>query len=590
MADVATDLKIGIVAVAPMPLDRYRTTIDDPTSAVALDKLWQSAAVVQRIELPMLDRPESSNVGQYEQLGLLLSRRTHILLALWNGHDPEAAGQSSGSPRQTRGGTPHVVAIRQSGERNETASDVIQQSALFEAAQFRLDTARSGPILQVVTPRGKDGGSARLGGNGNTYPAGTLLWWSDDSPVHVNAGCLRRLLGRIWPPEQAHEPSIAKWTCVTADTLASRIPDDLSRVGALDGLLSQGAARRARLVSANSSYLCKDADLVRLSGTPALKHLRDVFDAVDANASSMQRRLFGAWLPGLPWPKTFAKWVRGTPIGALLLFACAVPTATLCFEIFTELGHDPRWLVGYASALVVPLLFYFFLVEPGEWQERYQDHRALAEGLRVQFYWAVSGLRMAVADSYLRHQRGTLGWIRLALQGPALLALAAADGRTPDFVTVRDQWMVEQAKYFASEGKRQLAAATWMRRGAGVAVALLFALSAILLTVIAARGGHYPHTHPEYLAELPLVALGTLPAIAAFFLIIAEGRAYEEHAHAYAQAKDVFTEAHRQASLLQPGETRTLHALLLALGHEALTENATWIATHRSRRVASRVG
>jgi len=88
-------------------------------------------------------------------------------------------------------------------------------------------------------------------------------------------------------------------------------------------------------------------------------------------------------------------------------------------------------------------------------------------------------------------------------------------------------WIADQAKYFANEGKRQLAAAMWMRRGAGVAIALLFAVAAILLAAVAALGGHYPHTHPEYLAELPLVALGTLPAIAAFFLIIAEGRAYE---------------------------------------------------------------
>jgi len=590
VAEVAQELGIGLIAVAPMPFDRYRTTIEDPASALALDRLWQSPAVVQRIELPMLDRPEPSDAGQYEQLGLLLSRRSHILLALWNGDDPEPAGQSNGKPRQTRGGTPHVVAVRLSGERNETATEVIQQGALFEAVQFRLDSARSGPILQVVTPRKKDGGSASLGGDGVAHSAGTLLWWSDDFPASVQAGYLCRVLSSIWPAGKPHENKTALWTCITADTLASRIPADLNRVGALNELLSQGAAHRARLASSDSSYLCNDVDLAQLGGTSALRHLRDVFDAADADASAIQRRLFGAWLPGLPWPKTVANWARGTPIGALLLFAAAVPMATICFEIFTELGHNPVWLAAYATALVVPLVFYIFLVRPGEWQERYQDHRALAEGLRVQFFWAVAGLRVAVADSYLRYQRGTLGWIRLALQGPALLAIAAADGRTPELAGLRRLWIADQAKYFANEGKRQLAAAMWMRRGAGVAIALLFAVAAILLAAVAALGGHYPHTHPEYLAELPLVALGTLPAIAAFFLIIAEGRAYEEHAHAYAQSNDVFTEADRQASLLQSGDTRILHALVLALGHEALTENATWIATHRNRRVASRIG
>jgi hypothetical protein len=44
--------------------------------------------------------------------------------------------------------------------------------------------------------------------------------------------------------------------------------------------------------------------------------------------------------------------------------------------------------------------------------ERSDDYRAIAEGLRVQFYWTACGSGEAVASNYLQRQGGELGWIR----------------------------------------------------------------------------------------------------------------------------------------------------------------------------------
>src|SRR5205085_12028146 len=46
-----------------------------------------------------------------------------------------------------------------------------------------------------------------------------------------------------------------------------------------------------------------------------------------------------------------------------------------------------------------------------EYQKKHQDYRALAEGLRVQFFWNLLGLPDAVEKSYLRNQWGELEWI-----------------------------------------------------------------------------------------------------------------------------------------------------------------------------------
>ncbi len=45
-------------------------------------------------------------------------------------------------------------------------------------------------------------------------------------------------------------------------------------------------------------------------------------------------------------------------------------------------------------------------------QGRYLDYRAVAEGLRVQFFWRVAGLKDEVCANYLRKQLDELRWIR----------------------------------------------------------------------------------------------------------------------------------------------------------------------------------
>jgi hypothetical protein len=51
--------------------------------------------------------------------------------------------------------------------------------------------------------------------------------------------------------------------------------------------------------------------------------------------------------------------------------------------------------------------------------ERRDDYRAIAEGLRVQFYWTACGTVESVASNYLQRQRGELGWIRNVISATA---------------------------------------------------------------------------------------------------------------------------------------------------------------------------
>jgi len=78
---------------------------------------------------------------------------------------------------------------------------------------------------------------------------------------------------------------------------------------------------------------------------------------------------------------------------------------------------------GWPYFMLAFLLFFFAsaviqqISRRGAWHRRYLDYRALAEGLRVQFYWAVAGVvseseSKFAHDNFLQTQDPELGWIR----------------------------------------------------------------------------------------------------------------------------------------------------------------------------------
>ncbi len=71
-------------------------------------------------------------------------------------------------------------------------------------------------------------------------------------------------------------------------------------------------------------------------------------------------------------------------------------------------------------ALVVLAVIVAVWVKGVGLQDRFQDYRALAEGLRVEFYWRLARVRESVYDHYLARQEGELDWIRNAMRAARL--------------------------------------------------------------------------------------------------------------------------------------------------------------------------
>ena len=82
-----------------------------------------------------------------------------------------------------------------------------------------------------------------------------------------------------------------------------------------------------------------------------------------------------------------------------------------------------------------------------------------------------------------------------------------------------------------------------------------------------------------------VVLAATLPAVAAFFAISAEKRAYEPHYRSYRLMRAIFGRALCEANKIPANNDAEFQEVMRDLGREALAENAEWLLDHRHRPI-----
>jgi hypothetical protein len=595
VAEIAEELCISVIAVLPMPLGLYRTRI----ASGHLDKFdqsWERASL--KLELPLVVGSGNTmnpafDTLHYEQLGVFVARRSHILLALWEG--PERA-DTTALPVQP-GGTADVLRMRFDVQR---VLPVYHHSHLFERAGSPLDAPHADPVLQIVTPRDHTGRQPPAFA-GWTPPAGACFVLTDWSGV----GRTQLASASEFSATINERAQLAFKQIKTANEHITRLP-----------VTDQDT------FSKQLSYL-NTGNLHDIDGTP-LAHLKALQAGVDTCAAGFQRRLLGYFGGKPPWEVvklTLRSWVTPGPKarpGMLFAFTAGVPLAVLLFEL-NAVGH-PHSVWQQAALLLAYLLLFLGMLywhrrsEHHECQSHFQDYRALAEALRVQLFWAAAGLPIAASDNYLRKQAGELGWIEFALRGPALwgTALALRNPSPPRNIVISG-WLADQRKYFIGADRRsgraveeQRAANRLKDAATGLFQAGLVIVGVLLLSLLP----HFLekwHFHWEFcvldwldwihhtkIVHKSLdIGAALLFAIAAALAVSKNLRAYDAHAHNYQQMGNIFDRAMTVASGIPvPGDARHVaehdsefKQLIHELGREALSENAEWLMDHRDRPV-----
>jgi hypothetical protein len=267
--------------------------------------------------------------------------------------------------------------------------------------------------------------------------------------------------------------------------------------------------------------------------------------------------------------------------GMMVIHLLAVAMG-LVFLIYTEYG-GPQFLIYLFLALFGSGFVFHAIGDHREWHRKYLDYRALAEGLRVQLYWNLSGVvetqsAVFAYDNFLQKQDVDLGWIRHVMRSASLWRdrTVPPDDRWVPWVI--NHWVgpdndVGQLAYYR---RKSVQKAEGYRRTTRLGAISLWS-GIFIAAILAVAGGQIsPQTF-----HVLLILTGVLPLVAGVRDAYSHKRAERELIKQYQFMTKVFGNAGRL--LKGSDDIRFQRRVLKAVGNAALEEHAEWILMHRER-------
>ncbi len=255
----------------------------------------------------------------------------------------------------------------------------------------------------------------------------------------------------------------------------------------------------------------------------------------------------------------------------------------LMFILYMDIESWPYFMLAFLV---------FFLVAAGlqtlgqrrGWHRKYLDYRTLAEGLRVQFYWAVGGVANEnvskfAHDNFLQTQDSELGWIRNVMRVAGTRCDVQSNKAQAGLDFVLGEWIGDadsgQLGYFAKKAVDRIARNRLTERLGQLS--LLTSVAVVLTFVVMGSG------MPDTLISPLTVMMGTLLLLYG----IRQGYGYatgeKELIKQYQFMHRIFQNARQRLDKTNdPVEQRLI---LRALGGSALDEHAEWLLMHRDRSV-----
>jgi hypothetical protein len=264
--------------------------------------------------------------------------------------------------------------------------------------------------------------------------------------------------------------------------------------------------------------------------------------------------------------------------------------AFFCFLLFVHgEGHSLAYLWA-SGGLLAATLVVAGLSKRWALDTQHVDYRAIAEGLRVRFFWKLAAIRDSVADHYLGKQRSELDWIRNGFRGWRMEDELEA-GETEDSAAldeqsrgeknnrlgfVRKYWIDHQQEYFSRTAKRSLKKSEDIELIGWICIGVMMALGLVFF---------WPEVRrcDVYLGPVA-IALEAFLALAAISHHFNNRMAYEEYAKQYERMASLFARGSELlGNFLERGDTENAARCVKLVGCEALTENGDWVLLRRER-------
>jgi hypothetical protein len=163
-------------------------------------------------------------------------------------------------------------------------------------------------------------------------------------------------------------------------------------------------------------------------------------------------------------------------------------------------GASPvRPLLGMTVVVMAVAALWLFWKHKRQFDDEHDhDCRALAEGLRVQFYWDLAGLGESVSANYLQRQRSELDWVRGVIRWssfPYERWRTWFDELPPDtqiaaIECAHHAWVADQCRYFRNAAsKRRHELHVWHKLGFTLALAGLLGFLALTCALLVPATG-----------------------------------------------------------------------------------------------------
>ncbi|HEX7062284.1 MAG TPA: hypothetical protein VF200_09950 [Woeseiaceae bacterium] len=345
----------------------------------------------------------------------------------------------------------------------------------------------------------------------------------------------------------------------TADDREPRtraIPLRHRRVFQLTREFNRDALRYGARIAAESRPLAGDSDGEVPRGARVIEHGFRIAD----------------WL-ALHYQKGRLLALRSTHVLALLM--------GIMYVVYSDVLPQRIFIVAFVGFFLIAAAVHVF-VGRHAWHRKYLDYRTLAEGLRVQFYWAVAGVTSGtvskfVHDNFLQMRDPDLGWIRNVMR---------VAGTRSDFSPNTDprglgytiaHWIGDeingQLGYFRRKSSERLRRHRLTER---MALSVLWAgIIAVALFILA------PPDLADAARNPVTVAMGILLLGLGVRQSYGHSTADAELTRQYEFMHRIFENAHRRLRRSEDdGERRRV---LRTLGDAALEEHSEWILMHRER-------
>ncbi len=225
----------------------------------------------------------------------------------------------------------------------------------------------------------------------------------------------------------------------------------------------------------------------------------------------------------------------------------------------------------------------------GSWHRKYLDCRTLAEGLRVQFYWAAAGVTSGnvtkfAHDNFLQMQDTELGWIRNVMRVAGTECDIAPNDDAYGLQFAVREWIGDdtsgQLGYYRKKGNQRIRESSETKRIGRLGIWTTIGALAALLFV----GSGIPET-----VQTPIVYLmGVVLLMVGVRQSYAKSTAESELIKQYEFMYRIFHNARRRIDAADSDADR--RRVLKVLGDSALEEHAEWILIHRERSIDEREG